>query len=56
MRFLDRIAARGAADPHAVAILDAGQAVPYGELWAQSGRTAARLADAGVGPGSRVAL
>ncbi|RII13396.1 Plipastatin synthase subunit D [Streptomyces sp. YIM 130001] len=56
MRLIDRIAAHAAADPHAAAILDEGGALSYAELWAESGRTAARLTEAGIGPGSRVAL
>ncbi|MGC4986809.1 AMP-binding protein [Streptomyces sp. DT193] len=56
MRFIDRIAASAAADPYGTAILEGGTAVSYAELWAESGRLAVRLAETGVGPGSRVAL
>ncbi|MFH9180245.1 AMP-binding protein [Streptomyces albogriseolus] len=57
MRFIDRIAAHAAADPDGTAVLDAdGGALTYADLWDESGRTATRLAGAGVGPGSRVAL
>jgi D-alanine--poly(phosphoribitol) ligase subunit 1 len=54
--FIERIAARTAADPQAVAILDGERAVTYADLWGESGRLADRLSAAGLGPGSRVVL
>lgn len=56
MTFLDRIEARVEADPHGIAILDGERAVSYAEIWRESGLVADRLAAAGAGPGSRVAL
>ncbi|MEV0320301.1 amino acid adenylation domain-containing protein [Streptomyces sp. NPDC050658] len=50
------IAGRVVSSPGAVAVADSEQAVSYGELWAESGRWAQCLADAGVGRGDRVAV
>ncbi|MEV0320302.1 amino acid adenylation domain-containing protein [Streptomyces sp. NPDC050658] len=49
------IAGRAESAPGAVAVVSE-QAVSYGELWAESGRWARCLADAGVGRGDRVAV
>ncbi|MFG2647895.1 amino acid adenylation domain-containing protein [Streptomyces sp. NPDC048436] len=49
------IAGRVASTPDAVAV-EGERALSYGELWAESGRWAAFLADLGVGRGDRVAV
>ncbi|QCX74845.1 Linear gramicidin synthase subunit D [Streptomyces sp. YIM 121038] len=50
------IAARAAASPRAVALLDGERTWSYGELWDAAGRLAAHLAAAGVARGDRVAV
>jgi amino acid adenylation domain-containing protein len=52
----ERLAARAAADPGALAVLAAGESLTYGELERRSEALAHRLRAAGVGPESRVAL
>src|SRR5262245_29139317 len=52
----DVIARRAALTPDGQYFHLYGETVTYGRLWAQSGRYAAGLAGAGVGPGDRVAL
>ncbi|MFH8980053.1 non-ribosomal peptide synthetase [Streptomyces varsoviensis] len=53
---VELIAGRAARDPAAIAIVDGGQALTYGELMAESGRLAAYLGDLGVRRGDRVAV
>jgi acyl-CoA synthetase (AMP-forming)/AMP-acid ligase II len=50
------MARRAALTPDAQYFHLYGETVTYGRLWAQSGRYAGALAQAGVGPGDRVAL
>ncbi|QDQ10095.1 amino acid adenylation domain-containing protein [Streptomyces spectabilis] len=50
------IAARAAATPAAVALVDGERTFSYAELWDASGRLAAHLAETGVARGDRVAV
>ena len=53
-RLLDRYRRRTVRRPRAIAVTDArGAALTHQQLWSVSGRIAARLAEHGVGSGSR---
>jgi amino acid adenylation domain-containing protein/non-ribosomal peptide synthase protein (TIGR01720 family) len=52
----EQLAVWAARTPNAPAILDGDRLVPYGELAAQAGRLARRLARLGVGPEARVGV
>jgi acyl-CoA synthetase (AMP-forming)/AMP-acid ligase II len=55
-RLPDRVRDLGRADPAAIAVIDAGRAVPYGELDRMARRMATWLEAQGLRPGDRVGI